>query len=157
MKQNYCISDLMSKNKNFLPFWTDILLVFFHFGIKGLGCAILNIVNINQINFRGWWPLRLNFGLYPGLRRWGFRRFIMLKRILTLNKSIKKFLQNYYIVSQFLYSLLAGKVQTFWEAHKNLLNLPHALYIYLVKLIHSEKATKFCEISTNYLTGITYK
>ena len=25
-----------------------------------------------------------------------------------------------------------GKVRTFWEAHKNLRNLPHALYIYLV-------------------------
>ena len=26
------------------------------------------------------------------------------------------------------------KVQTFWEAHKNLRNLPHALYIYLVNV-----------------------
>ena len=26
----------------------------------------------------------------------------------------------------------------------------------LVKFIYSEKATKFCEISTNYLTGNTY-
>ena len=26
------------------------------------------------------------------------------------------------------------KVQTFWEAHKNLCNLPHALYIYLVNV-----------------------
>ena len=25
-----------------------------------------------------------------------------------------------------------------------------------IKFIHSEKATKFCEISTNYLTGSTY-
>ena len=26
------------------------------------------------------------------------------------------------------------KVRTFWEAHKNLSNLPHALYIYLVNV-----------------------
>ena len=31
----------------------------------------------------------------------------------------------------------------FWEAHKNLSNLPHALDIYLVKFIYTEKATKF--------------
>ena len=86
----------------FLPFWTDILLVFFHFGIKGLGWSVLNIVNINQINFRGWRPLGLNFGLCPGLRRWGFWWCSMLKRILTFNKCIKKFLQIYWFLNDFL-------------------------------------------------------
>ena len=97
----------------FLPFWTDILLVFFHFGIKGLGC-VLNIVNINQINFRGWRPLRLNFGLCPGLRRWGFWWCSMLKRILTLNKSIKNFLQNYYILNDFLKFSNSEKATKIW-------------------------------------------
>ena len=31
------------------------------------------------------------------------------------------------------------KVRTFWEAHKNLRNLPHALYIYLVKCPNHEE------------------
>ena len=37
------------------------------------------------------------------------------------------------------------KVQTFWEAHKNLRNLPHALYIYLVNVQTMRKIFfKFC-------------
>ena len=39
------------------------------------------------------------------------------------------------------------KVRTFWEAHKNLSNLPHALYIYLVnskRQPHEEDFYKFC-------------
>ena len=35
-----------------------------------------------------------------------------------------------------------GKVRAFWEAHKNLRNLPHALDIYLVK--DEEDFFKFC-------------
>ena len=92
----------MSKKNKFLPFWTDILLVFFHFGIEGLSWTVLNIVNINQINFRGWWPLGLNFGLCPGLRRWGFWWCSMLKRILTLSKCIKNVLHNYQFLNEFL-------------------------------------------------------
>ena len=30
--------------------------------------------------------------------------------------------------------MITNKVRTFWEAHKNLRNLPHALYIYLVNV-----------------------
>ena len=34
-------------------------------------------------------------------------------------------------------------------------NILSAICFVLVKFIYSEKATKFCEISTNYLTGST--
>ena len=38
-----------------------------------------------------------------------------------------------------------AKVRTFWEAHKNLRNLPHALYIYLVNVKTMRKIFfKFC-------------
>ena len=37
------------------------------------------------------------------------------------------------------------KVQTFWEVHKNLRTLPHALYIYLVNVQTMRKIFfKFC-------------
>ena len=36
------------------------------------------------------------------------------------------------VVPHSLNFYLSGEVWTFWEAHKNLRNLPHALYIYLV-------------------------
>ena len=35
------------------------------------------------------------------------------------------------IIKLFLSEYWCVKVRTFWEAHKNLRNLPHALYIYL--------------------------
>ena len=39
-----------------------------------------------------------------------------------------------YQTSRFVYRTCAIKVQTFWEAHKKLRNLPNALYIYLVNV-----------------------
>ena len=47
--------------------------------------------------------------------------------------------QSYRSVSYFI------KVRTFWEANKNLRNLPHALYIYLVNVQTMRKIfVKFC-------------
>ena len=51
-----------------------------------------------------------------------------------------------------------------WTAHQSTLNytkVDQSTYTkykveqFLLKFIYSEKATKFCEISTNYLTGST--
>ena len=42
--------------------------------------------------------------------------------------------------------------KVFFDSAANYIN--KSKYIY-VKFIYSEKATKFCEISTNYLTGST--
>ena len=42
------------------------------------------------------------------------------------------------------------KVWTFWEAHKNLRNLPHSLYIYLVNVQTTRKIFfKFCVLLRN--------
>ena len=54
------------------------------------------------------------------------------------------------------------KVQTFWEAHKNLRNLPHALDIYLSskRPKHEEDFFKFCVFLRKFelyiLTGILF-
>ena len=47
--------------------------------------------------------------------------------------------------------LLVIKVRTFWEAQKNLFNLPHALYIYLVNLMKKIFSNFVCFLkSTNF-------
>ena len=53
----------------------------------------------------------------------------------TLNISLCMWpLNSFMSVYLILFQALIIKVRTFWEAHKNLRNLPHALYIYLVNV-----------------------